>query len=113
VVDAIYPMTYPSHYTAGEYNLPDPNAAPGPTVSHSLTDFQTQLSGGRAVIVPWLQDFSLGRTYSPRDVAAQVAAARAHHTGGFMLWNAAGVYTPQALHSGPPPPLPDLPAPQL
>jgi hypothetical protein len=77
VVDAIYPMTYPSHYTAGEYNLPDPNAAPGPTVSHSLSDFQTQLSGGRAVIVPWLQDFSLGRTYSPRDVAAQVAAAHA------------------------------------
>jgi hypothetical protein len=113
VVDAVYPMTYPSHYTAGEYNLPDPNAAPGPTVSHSLTDFQTQLSGGRAVIVPWLQDFSLGRPYTPADVAAQVAAARSHHTGGFMLWNAGGVYTPQALHSGPPVPLPDLPAPQL
>ena len=113
VVDAIYPMTYPSHYTSGEYNLPDPNAAPGPTVSHSLTDFQTQLSGGRAVIIPWLQDFSLGLTYTPADVAAQVAAARAHHTGGFMLWNAAGVYTPQALHSGPPPPLPPLLAPQL
>jgi hypothetical protein len=34
VVDAIYPMAYPSHYRAGEYNLPDPNAAPGATVSH-------------------------------------------------------------------------------
>jgi hypothetical protein len=113
VVDAVYPMTYPSHYTAGEYNIPDPNAAPGPTVSHSLTDFQTQLSGGKATIVPWLQDFSLGLTYTPADVAAQVAAARAHHTGGFMLWNAGGVYTPQALHAGPPVPLPDLPAPQL
>jgi hypothetical protein len=113
VVDAIYPMTYPSHYTSGEYNLPDPNASPGPTVSHSLSDFQTQLSGGRAVIVPWLQDFSLGRTYSPKDVAAQVAAARAHHTGGFMLWNAGGIYTPQALGSGPPLPLPPLLAPQL
>ena len=113
VVDAIYPMVYPSHYNSGEYNLPDPNAVPGTTVSHSLTDFQTQLSGGRAVIIPWLQDFSLGRTYSPADVAAQVAAARRHHTGGFMLWNAAGVYTPEALRGGPPPPLPPLPAPQL
>jgi hypothetical protein len=113
VVDAVYPMTYPSHYTAGEYNIPDPNAAPGPTVSHSLTDFQTQLSGGKATIVPWLQDFSLGLTYTPADVAAQVAAARAHHTGGFMLWNAGGVYTPQALHAGTPPPLPDLARPQL
>jgi hypothetical protein len=113
VVDAIYPMVYPSHYRPGEYDLPDPNAVPGTTVSHSLDDFQVKLSGGRAVIIPWLQDFSLGRTYSPADVAAQVAAARAHHTGGFMLWNAAGVYTPEALRGGPPPPLPPLPAPQL
>jgi hypothetical protein len=113
VVDAIYPMAYPSHYTAGEYNLPDPNAAPGATVSHSLNDFQTQLAGGHATIVPWLQDFSLGRTYTLTDVAAQVAAARDHHTGGFMLWNAAGVYTPDALKSGPPAAMPDLPAPQL
>ncbi len=113
VVDAIYPMVYPSHYNSGEYNLPDPNAVPGTTVSHSLTDFQTQLSGGRAGIIPCLQAFSLGRRYSPADVAAQVAAARRHHTGGFMLWNAAGVYTPEALRSGPPLPLPPLPAPQL
>ena len=106
VVDAVYPMVYPSHYHSGEYNLPDPNASPGPTVSHSLNDFQAKLAGGRATIVPWLQDFSLGRTYSAGDVAAQVAAARAHHTGGFMLWNAAGVYTPQGLREPrPAPPL--------
>jgi hypothetical protein len=114
VVDAIYPMVYPSHYNAGEYNLPDPSAVPAKTVSHSLNDFQARLAGGRAVIIPWLQDFSLGRTYSPVDVAAQVAAARAHQTGGFMLWNAAGVYTPEALRGGaPPPPLPPLPLPAL
>jgi hypothetical protein len=113
VVDAIYPMAYPSHYTAGEYNLPDPNAAPGATVSHSLADFQTQLAGGRATIVPWLQDFSLGRTYTLADVAAQIAAARQHRTGGYMLWNASGVYTAGALRSGPPGPMPDLPAPAL
>ncbi len=39
VVDAIYPMVYPSHYRPGEYNLPDPNAAPGATVANSLRDF--------------------------------------------------------------------------
>jgi hypothetical protein len=114
VVDAIYPMVYPSHYNSGEFDLRNPDAAPGTTVSHSLSDFQTQLAGGRAVIIPWLQDFSLGRRYSTADVAAQVAAAREHHTGGFMLWNAAGVYTRTALRGGaPPPPLPALPAPQL
>ena len=113
VVDTVYPMVYPSHYHSGEYNLPDPNAVPGTTVSHSLNDFQAKLAGGRATIVPWLQDFSLGRAYSAADVAAQIAAARAHHTGGFMLWNAAGVYTRQVLRSGPLGPMPELPSPQL
>ena len=113
VVDAIYPMTYPSHYTSGEYNLPDPNAAPGATVRDSLRDFRTRLAGRKALLVPWLQDFSLGRTYTFTDVAAQIASARAMDTGGFMLWNAVGLYTSRALHRGAPPPLPELPAPQL
>jgi hypothetical protein len=113
VVDAIYPMTYPSHYTSGEYNLPDPNAAPGATVRDSLRDFRTKLAGRKALLVPWLQDFSLGRTYTYTDVAAQIASARAMDTGGFMLWNATGLYTSRALHHGGAPPLPELPAPQL
>ena len=100
VVDAIYPMTYPSHYTSGEYNLPNPNAAPGATVMDSLRDFRAQLDGTKALLVPWLQDFSLGRTYTFSDVAAQIASARAMTTGGFMLWNASGLYTAQALHGG-------------
>jgi hypothetical protein len=107
IVDAIYPMTYPSHYTSGEYNLANPNDAPGATVMFSLQDFRDQLPLGKAVLVPWLQDFSLYRTYTPADVAAQIQAARTMHTGGFMLWNAAGLYTAQA------PSLPVLPAPQL
>jgi hypothetical protein len=113
VVDAIYPMTYPSHYRSGEYNLDNPDAAPGTTVDRSLRDFRAQLVGGKAALIPWLQDFSLGRTYSLADVQAQIAAARLHHTAGQLLWNASGVYTPEALRSGPPPPLPALAAPQL
>jgi hypothetical protein len=113
VVDAIYPMTYPSHYTPGEFNLPDPNAAPGATVMDSLRDFRTKLAGRKALLVPWLQDFSLGRTYTYTDVAAQIASARAMETGGFMLWNASGLYTSKALHGGPAPALPVLPLPQL
>jgi hypothetical protein len=114
IVDALYPMVYPSHFTPGEYNLSDPNAAPGATVLLSLRDFRDRVPLGRAVLVPWLQDFSLYRTYTPADVAAQVESARTEHTGGFMLWNAAGVYTAKALKaSRTPPPLPELPAPQL
>jgi hypothetical protein len=113
VVDAIYPMTYPSHYTSGEFNLPDPNAEPASTVMFSLRDFRAQLDGGKALLVPWLQDFSLGRTYTLADVNAQIASARTEQTGGIMLWNASGLYTSGALKAGPPPPLPVLPAPQL
>jgi hypothetical protein len=112
-VDAIYPMTYPSHYRSGEYNLDDPEAVPNRTVLHSLRDFRQKLAGGRALLVPWLQDFSLARTYSLADVAAQIAAARGARTGGFMLWNGTGLYTRDALRAGPLPPLPDLSLPQL
>jgi hypothetical protein len=44
-----------------------------------------------------LQDFSLGRTYTADDVRAQIAAARALGTHGFLLWNAEGLYNAPAL----------------
>jgi hypothetical protein len=113
VADTVYPMTYPSHYGSGEYNLPNPDDAPGTTVADSLRDFRARLAGGKALLVPWLQDFSLGRSYTPADVAAQIASARSAHSGGFLLWNAEGLYTSQALRGGTPPPLPLLPTPQL
>jgi hypothetical protein len=96
-VDAVYPMVYPSHYNRGEYGLPDPNAEPGATVSLSLADFHREMATSKARLVPWLQDFSLGRTYTIAEVRAQVDAARQAGTGGFMLWNAEGVYTGEAL----------------
>jgi hypothetical protein len=96
-VDAIYPMVYPSHYVHGEYNIIDPDSRPGTTVAYSLRDFRTALQGSKAKLIPWLQDFSLGRTYTLADVQDQVQATRLEHTKGFMLWNAEGVYTVKAL----------------
>ncbi len=96
-VDAVYPMVYPSHYNAGEYGLDVPDDWPGQTVSRSLSDFRRALEGRHTRLVPWLQDFSLGRTYTLQDVQDQIYAARAHHTDGFLLWNPLGVYTPGAL----------------
>ena len=113
VVDTVYPMAYPSHYVPGEFGIPDPNAAPGKTVGDTLRDFRAQLAGTDTRLVPWLQDFSLGRTYTPADVAAQIRSARRYLTGGFMLWNASGLYTSSALAPGPPPNLPDLARPGL
>jgi hypothetical protein len=96
-LDAIYPMVYPSHYNAGEYGLDDPDAAPGLTVAASLRDFRRALRGRRAKLVPWLQDFSLGRTYNAFDVQEQITAARRAKTAGWMLWNAGGIYTDAVL----------------
>jgi hypothetical protein len=96
-VDAIYPMVYPSHYVSGEYNIIDPDSRPGTTVAYSLRDFRDKLEGRKAHLIPWLQDFSLGRAYSLGDVQDEIQAARLEHVKGFMLWNAAGVYTVKAL----------------
>jgi hypothetical protein len=96
-VDAIYPMVYPSHYVSGEYNIVDPNSRPGTTVAYSLRDFRDKLRGRKTKLIPWLQDFSLGRTYTLADVQDQIQNARLEHVKGFMLWNPTGVYTVKAL----------------
>jgi len=96
-LDTIYPMVYPSHFGPGEYNLPDPDAQPGRTVGLALRDFDRQVTGLGTRLVPWLQDFSLGRTYSLADVQDQIEAARDAGAEGFLLWNAAGLYTRGAL----------------
>ncbi|HEV8686906.1 MAG TPA: putative glycoside hydrolase [Gaiellaceae bacterium] len=97
-VDAIYPMVYPSHYGSGEYDLLDPNANPGATVAYSLRDFNEQVAPLKAKIIPWLQDFTLnGPPYTLEDIQAQIDSARRAKTGGYLLWNAAGVYTPGAV----------------
>jgi hypothetical protein len=101
LVDTIYPMVYPSHYVHGEYNIINPDARPGTTVAYSLRDFRTKVTGHKTMLVPWLQDFSLGRTYTLADVQDQIQAARLEHVKGFMLWNATGAYTARALATKP------------
>jgi hypothetical protein len=96
-VDALYPMVYPSHYVTGEFGIADPDSRPGTTVAYSLRDFRTKLRDRNAKLIPWLQDFSIGHTYSLTDVQDQIQSARLEHSKGFMLWNAAGQYTVQAF----------------
>jgi hypothetical protein len=96
-VDAVYPMVYPSHYNPGEYGIAEPNAQPGETVFTSLRHFKRELRGRDAEIIPWLQDFSLGRTYTLAEVRAQIESARLQDTRGYLLWNPLGVYTVGAL----------------
>ena len=102
VLDAIYPMVYPSHYNPGEYNLIEPEAFPYATVVHSLRDFNAQTRGEKVRIVPWLQDFTISVDYGPEQVGEQIDAARAMHAKGFLLWNPTGTYTSGVLlHASP------------
>jgi hypothetical protein len=96
-LDAIYPMVYPSHYSPGEYNISNPDASPGATVTMSLRYFRRSLRGMPTRVVPWLQDFTLGHTYALDEVRAQISAARRLDSAGYLLWNAEGVYTDRAL----------------
>ncbi|HST25756.1 MAG TPA: putative glycoside hydrolase [Gaiellaceae bacterium] len=97
ILDAIYPMVYPSHYNPGEFNIIEPEAFPYATVAHSLRDFNNQTRGEKVRIVPWLQDFSLKVNYGLEQVGEQIDAARAMHERGFLLWNAQGLYTSGVL----------------
>jgi hypothetical protein len=97
-VDAVYPMVYPSHYRSGEFNLSDPSAVPGRTVAMSLRDFRNVMVGRKAVLIPWLEDFSLsGGSRPAEEVQAQIDAARRHNVKGFLLWNPEGIYTEEVL----------------
>ncbi|NXY94736.1 hypothetical protein HYE82_10095 [Streptomyces sp. BR123] len=97
VTDYIAPMVYPSHWGPGEYGVAQPDTAPYAIVQRSLADFARQAKGTQAEIIPWLQDFSMGSTYGPAEVAEQIKAAAANKMNSFILWNAGARYQGAAL----------------
>ena len=99
-VDYVAPMVYPSHWNHGEYGVPNPNAEPYEIVLRSLRDFQADVHGTGARVVPWLQDFSLGYTYGPAQVRAQIDAARADGIDEWILWDPGVTYSVAALDPG-------------
>jgi peptidoglycan/xylan/chitin deacetylase (PgdA/CDA1 family) len=100
-VDYVAPMVYPSHWGSGEYDVAYPNAEPYQIVQRSLQDFTKQVKGTGARVVPWLQDFSLGVTYGPQQVAAQIKAARDDGIDEWLLWDPLVTYTGQGLPRAP------------
>ncbi len=96
-VDALSPMAYPSHFNPGTYGLTDPQAAPGMTVGYALDDFNTAIRGSKAELVPWIQDFTMGRKFTLADIRDEILAVRNNGARGFLIWNASGEYTPGTL----------------
>jgi hypothetical protein len=99
-LDTVYAMTYPSLFGSGELGLADPSTSPGATVARALRKFELSLRGQDALLVPWVQDFSFSVPYGLAEVRAQIEAARLSGAKGFMLWNAEGLYTEDALAPG-------------
>lgn len=94
-LDHVNPMSYPALYGGGELGLASPSREPGETVFRTLADFRSALadSGSKAQLIPWVQDWN----YSPGMVRQQIEALRLQGAKGYLLWNAAGVYTRSAL----------------
>ncbi len=95
LVDYVAPMVYPSLWRSGQYNVTNPGLQPGVIVGRSLAKFQEAISTSGAILVPWLQDFSLnGNTYGAAEVRAQIDAAQATGIQGFLMWD------PKVTYSG-------------
>ncbi len=107
--DFVSPMLYPSHFplTFLDYNgQKNPAEHPYEVVRQSMDTALVRLknSGSSSSLRPWLQDFDLGADYDAEKVKAQIQAVidssggeESENYHGFMLWNPANIYTPEAL----------------
>ncbi|WP_223484299.1 putative glycoside hydrolase [Pseudomonas sp. A-RE-19] len=90
-LDYISPMLYPSSFTWGLPGFTNPTADPGQIVRRTLAEAmqRTRLPGVR--FRPWLQafrDYAFDhRPFDAAAISAQVNAADAADTDGWMLWN--------------------------
>lgn len=96
-VDYVSPMVYPSHYAKGEYRIADPNKAPYRTVYLGLEGAKKRMGQHASKLRPYLQDFSLGYHYGPKEVRDQIQATYDNDIGEWLLWNPRCAYTHAAL----------------
>lgn len=96
-VDYVSPMVYPSHYAKGEYGIPVPNAEPYKVVHKTISDAIKRMGVDSKRLRPYLQDFSLGHKYGPKEVRAQIMACEDQGIYDWLLWNPSCRYTVSAL----------------
>ena len=69
--------------TRASSTCPTRAPTPGRTVALSLRDFRNAMVGRKAMLIPWLEDFSLtSDRRPPEEVQAQIDAARRHNAKG-------------------------------
>lgn len=103
--DYVCPMIYPSHFWPGAAGFDLPAKHPYEIIAESMRLGQEQMQGKRALVRPWLQDFTLTWVpddqiveYGPNEVRAQIKAVEdSKSTGGWLLYDSANQYTYEAL----------------
>ncbi len=98
--DYVSPMVYPSHYPSGFNGIKTPAAKPYEIVYGSLSAAQSLVAttSYKAVLRPWLQDFTLGSVeYDKNKVREQIKAASDVGIQNWLLWNSSNRYTQDAL----------------
>jgi hypothetical protein len=98
--DVILPMVYPSHYSRGSFGLTSPNREPYVVVRRAMLEALDRSAGmpNAAKIRPYLQAFTIYRVrYGPEQIRAQIRAVEELGLTDWVLWNARGVYPPEAL----------------
>jgi hypothetical protein len=98
--EVLMPMTYPSHYTRGMYEMRHPNGMPYQVIDRAMRDARARNASiaGAGAIVPWYQDFTLGPPrYGVAQLRAQMQGGYDNGIRSWMLWNAGSRYTVAAL----------------
>lgn len=95
-VDYLAPMLYPSHYPLGWGGYKNPATQPYKVINESVIEGIKRLEAqgwDKSKLRPWLQDFSLGVTYTPTRVKSQLEALNDNQISSWMMWNSASKYT--------------------
>lgn len=98
-VDVICPMIYPSHFHPGAMGFDIPNDHPYEVILWSLQSGAERIGDKSHKFRPWLQDFSYGEgiEYGPTELRAQIDAANDFGASGWLVWNAANVFSTEAF----------------
>ncbi|MBI5913458.1 hypothetical protein HY839_03415 [Candidatus Azambacteria bacterium] len=97
--DFVYPMVYPSHYSAGNFGFANPADHPYEVVKGTLESGLVKMGENATSsahhIRPWLQSFNLGAIYTSDLMRAQIQGTRdglGDTSSGWLLWDPKNQY---------------------
>ena len=97
--DYVYPMVYPSHYSAGNFGFQNPAEHPYEVIKGTIEKGLEQLGGkaelAKPKIRPWLQVFDLGAEYTPEMIKKEINAtydSLDEKSTGWLLWDPSNRY---------------------